>query len=169
MPGLPQYLEPLRLVETREILSGELQVEGMQRLNELLHEHAGSVRFRLSFERDDQGRVCIRGEFSTRLALTCQRCLEPVPVDVTGPIDVALVTDDREAEQLPGGVEPVMMQEWKIHLPAFLEEEILLSLPLVPAHTAGECGIAGAGTAEPVPLAGPFAVLQRWKSEKRDP
>lgn len=165
MPGLPQFLEPLRLAETRETLSGELQADGMQRLGGLLHAKAGTVRFRLSFERNDRGFVCISGEFSTKLTLVCQRCLEPLETEVAGPIAVALIANLGDAERLSGDREPVLLHDHTIHLACFLEDEILLALPLAPTHAAGVCAATGTGSNTASLKANPFAALKVWKNK----
>jgi uncharacterized protein len=167
MPGLPQYVDPLRLAETEESIAGRLAVSAMPRLREVLRDDTGVVDFRMTFRRDDQGSVRVLGEFSTSLCLACQRCLEPLTLALTGTIDVTPVTgDDGTPGSAPAGTEPLMLSEGRIHLPGFIEDEVLLALPIAPMHEGGEC--AAREDAEPgrERHAGPFATLRNLNIRK---
>ena len=168
MPGLPQFVEPLRLAETRETLSGEVPPGEMKRLAGILLEQGTPVRFSLEFLHDERGDPCIRGEFSTALTMRCQRCLEPVTLEVAGPIDVVLVTEEKDAERLPAGVEPVLLHDRKLQLAGFLEDEVLLALPFSPAHPAGECAAIEPGAKAAGSVSNPFSALADLKAGKRN-
>jgi uncharacterized protein len=112
----------------------------------LLAEPTGVVRFELEFFRDARQRHCVRGQVWGWLRLLCQRCLEPVEVQVRAALLLALVQGHEEAAQLPDEYDPLMASDDSIHLLDLVEDEILLALPLIPAHTEGE----GCGLHEPV-------------------
>jgi uncharacterized protein len=166
MPGLPQYVDPLRLAETEESIAGRLAVSAMPRLKEVLRDDTGVVDFRLTFRRDEQGPVRVFGEFSTSLCLACQRCLEPVTLALAGTIDVAPVAQEGGTQGVPAGAEPLILSEGRIHLLGFIEDEVLLALPIAPMHERGECAVCDDSKAARERDAGPFAALRNLNIRK---
>jgi uncharacterized protein len=154
MPGLPQYIEPQRLADVGGNIAGRLRIDDMRRLADLLLERAGTVTFRLEFSLNEQGSVRIEGEYATTLAVLCQRCLEPLELDVAGPIDVIL--DD---------LLPALVDD-RLHVSGFVEDEVLLGLPLAPMHGAGQCPANIRSGQADAAEAGPFAVLAELKTAK---
>jgi uncharacterized protein len=82
--------------------------------------------------------------------LPCQRCLQPCAVEVDESARVMVVRD--EDEQIPGGFEPFVGTPEHLSLAALVEEQVLLALPLVPMHPAGDAQCRTSG-AEVEPLA----------------
>lgn len=74
----------------------------------------------------------------TRAELVCQRCLQPLKVELTGESRVGLVETLAQADALPADVEPVWIDGRKVDLGELVEEELLLALPLVPMHERGD-------------------------------
>ncbi|HTY51021.1 MAG TPA: DUF177 domain-containing protein [Steroidobacteraceae bacterium] len=88
--------------------------------------------------------------------LTCQRCLGPMDLVLDGGGRAAIVASPEEAERVPEPVETVLAPDHRISIRDLVEEELLLSWPLVPRHPASECAAGGADEpAEPGPQAGP--------------
>lgn len=160
MPGLPQYVDPLRLAETEESIAGQLPVSAMPRLREVLGDDSGAVEFRVQFRRDEQGRVRILGEFSASLHTVCQRCLDPLVLVLTGPIDVTPVNPETASPVAPAEAEPLLLTDGRIHVGGFIEDEVLLALPIAPAHRRGKC-VQRSGTApDGRDYVHPFAALK---------
>ena len=80
--GLPQSIDPAHFADTGESISGELSVKDMVRVRDLLNDRDARIFFRLEFTRDAQQRVSIGGDFTSRVEMLCQRCLQPVQVDL---------------------------------------------------------------------------------------
>jgi len=87
--------------------------------------------------------------------LQCQRCLQPWACAVDEAALVAVV--GTETGEVPGGYEPFVGMPEQLSLPALIEEQVLLALPLVPMHDAGSVQCRSSG-AEVEPLA-PAAVV----------
>lgn len=137
--GLPQFIDPARFADNKEDISGTLPIDSMQRLHELLSRKTGLVQFELHFDRDERRRVRLSGQYSASLHMQCQRCLQPLAVNIAGTINVALLADDEEAAMLPREVEPLILTGRELSLPIFFEEELLLGLPLAPNHDSNTC------------------------------
>jgi len=165
MPGLPQYIEPLRLAESGESISGRLQVRTLPRLVKLLHGPDGVVDFRLEFSKDDRGGVRVNGQYSTELTASCQRCLEPLVLRIAQPIDVDLAADTAGTEEQPVAAEAMVTADGQIHLASFIEDEVLLGMPMAPRHDPAKCP-RPAGLDTRAARKSPFAVLKDFHPEK---
>ena len=104
--GPPQFVDPKRLAENRDEISGILDIAGMQRLEGLLSKNTGSVSFELVFNRDVHGRICVSGNYKTELCMQCQRCLLPVDLKIDKDVNVTLVADEEEATRVSRDIEP---------------------------------------------------------------
>src|SRR4029453_1323032 len=84
-----------------------------------------------------ESRPTVTGEVHGAVVLTCQRCMQPVAIDVDDHFQVLIVTEEREDE--PGGYEPVVANATRLDLRWVGEEQVLLALPLVPMHDDVHC------------------------------
>lgn len=64
----------------------------------------------------------------------CQRCNQPVTIEIDEAREIYLTETDSAAERLAHVVDDVLVLEKQFDLAAFLEEEILLALPLLILH-----------------------------------
>lgn len=90
---------------------------------------AGSVQFSR-----DQGFVAADLEVSASVPLICQRCLTELRHPVDSRSRVMLIGGEAEADSVPAGVETMLAHERRISLRELVEEELLLSVPIVPLH-----------------------------------
>jgi DUF177 domain-containing protein len=168
---LPDIIRPLHLAETRQILSGHLPLEKMSRLATVLRNPQDCVAVELEFGIDEQKIRYARGHLQTTLDLTCQRCFMSMPLAVNSELTMGFITTLDEADLLPESYEPVLVQESGCSLLELVEDELLLSLPLVVRHKESECQIkqdyiAAYDDDHEVPVENPFAVLERLKKGK---
>jgi uncharacterized protein len=79
--------------------------------------------------------VWLHLQAQTRLPLTCQRCLEPLDTAVSSDRWFRFAPDEAIAAALDDEVdEDVLVLEPEFNLQALVEDELLMSLPLVPRH-----------------------------------
>ena len=160
---LPHIVAPERLARAGVRLQGQLQLRTMGRLAALLADDRGTVRLELAFSLAERGVVRISGDYATQLRLICQRCLEPVTVSLVDTINVGIVFT-ATARQLPGPVETLALTQDTMVLTDFIEDEILLGMPIAPKHehhTAPESCRADEQIAEPEQAEpNPFHVLK---------
>ena len=76
-----------------------------------------------------------------------------------------------EADLLPESYEPLLVNEPTVSLLEMIEDELLLSLPLVIRHEESECQLKqeysnGATDDHEGPAEHPFAVLEQLKKQK---
>lgn len=140
---------------------GEMVLSRMSRLLPLLCSDQGSARFELDFGLDSQSRPLVTGRVQASLQLVCQRCLEPMTVDLDLEVRLGIVRSDDEAVALCGEREPLQLQTETVSLATLVEDELILGLPAAPLHPAGRCRPPGKAFAEEEAAgAGPFPDLE---------
>ncbi|MBI1732069.1 MAG: DUF177 domain-containing protein [Gammaproteobacteria bacterium] len=167
MSGLPQYFEPIRLAQRAEEIVGDLAVSQMPRLRQFLSDGSGTVHVSIACVRGELGAVLIRGNLSATLKAECQRCLGvfDLPLHVT--IDACAAPDaGTEAGPVPEADVIMQGENNQVHLAGFVEDEMILALPLAPLHAAGQCPVAEYSGSDTGTRANPFAPLKKLKLGK---
>jgi uncharacterized protein len=128
------------------------------------------ARFRFATE---QGRAVALVNVETVLALTCQRCLDPVDWPVASSTRIAFVGAAEMAAAQSDDLEPYETQGGRVALQDVVEEELLLALPLVAAHPVTDACKAHAPMLEEsddvpsgAPAQKPFAGLKELLGRK---
>lgn len=166
--ALPRLIAPVRLAEARGRLEGRLPLRDMTRLCEVLGDASGEVELTLAFDRDEQGFARIIGSYEAELELVCQRCLGAFAVKQACEIRVGVVFDSAEINELPGALEPLLLEQETIALSEFIEDEILLGLPIAPLHPPVACAIAVADGDPVLDKENPFHALQALRENPPD-
>ena len=136
----------------------------MTRLGELLNDSRGVVHLELAFGRDEHGFTYIIGRYKTTLQLVCQRCLEPFTVKLVHAINVGIAFDRAGLNKLPEGLEPLLLKQETIVLAEFIEDEILLGLPISPMHRLEDCAAGKLPGERNNTRENPFHVLKELKT-----
>jgi uncharacterized protein len=161
MSGLPQYFAPIRLAEHGEEIVGDIAVSQMPRLRQSLHDGSGTVHVTLSCMPGENGITRILGNLVTTLKVECQRCLGAFDL----PLRVAIDASAAPASISPAGEADVIMraEDSLVHLAGFVEDELILALPLAPLHPAGRCPVAEYSASRAPARETPFAALKKLK------
>lgn len=164
---LPVRVDPYRLAEKGQTLSGELAVGNMPRLKLLIAGSSGDVECRLVFSKQVR-QYFLTGHVKGCLKLTCQRCLEPYDQEIDSHFTLLLVADDREAERVQETAEPLIVVDDELDICTIVEDEILLSMPAIPRHSEQRDCMSDAMMDEIEPLPdtqqeNPFAMLEKLK------
>jgi uncharacterized protein len=80
-------------------------------------------------------------ELKGRIHLLCQRCLKECPNELTQKSRFVLVGSEAEADSFPieDDLQEPLVASQHFDVLELLEDEVLLSLPLIPRHTDGAC------------------------------
>ncbi len=146
MPGSLQAWYGLReleaLGEREASLRGEVAVAKLTRLSPLVHaDHGRSVAARLSFSRAADSRVAMALSFQVTLSLVCQRCLGAVEYRLDETVKWLIAESSSTAATAPDESELLVLGSDKLRPVDLLEDELIVSLPLVPRHgSIDECG-----------------------------
>jgi len=132
----------------------------MERLGPLLATPDGHIDFRLDFLQDSDGVNIVESECCTALSMQCQRCFNPVAIEIHTHSHLVVVASEEAARDIPADCEPLLFNGENLDLARMIEDEILLALPIAPRHEHEQCH---AGTRDS--LAGnrgknPFSILK---------
>jgi len=139
---LPVEVDPFRLVEQGRELVGKLPLSDFPRLGDLLFAEDGlenktdqaAIDVTLVFDRGETGLPTINGIIKCELVMSCQRCLNAVETKLESELCVVLVTSDAQAETLQEGYDTWLVEDNRMFLQDFIEDEVLLALPIVVSH-----------------------------------
>jgi uncharacterized protein len=106
-----------------------------------LAETSGKVFVNIKFGVDEQKIHFMRGEFTTRVTLQCQRCMEPFEYPISGKFLSGMVESEEEVDHLPKGYDSVLVKEGMLIISEVIEDELIISLPIVPMHESIDCKI----------------------------
>ncbi len=136
---LPTTLD-VRKAAAREVsVSGSVPVAKLERLQGALASEAGSIEARCEFGRDEENRSIVTLTVTAELEIPCQRCLEKMPVSVAAVNRLAIVGSDDSAKQLPGSLDPWIVEAEQGDLWTLVEDELILELPVVAYHDTDAC------------------------------
>ncbi len=136
---LPVQVDPYRLAEQGREYEGVLPLRHMKRLAPMLATDEGEVSVSLRFGIDEMGVHFLEGSIRADLVVLCQRCLEEMRLPVETDLALGFVDSTAEADRLPGGYEPYIVESVPMALIDMIEEELILSLPQIPMHELQNC------------------------------
>ncbi|MDR0672586.1 MAG: DUF177 domain-containing protein [Zoogloeaceae bacterium] len=134
-------LDTYRFARDSACLEGRLALAGLSRLADALAQTEGAVDYRLSGLMGNQGQACLRLRVTGRLLLVCQRCLSAVAHDVVIDRLLELASEDSAPtqEEMEDDSVDILPSVGALAVDALVEDELLLSLPIVPRHA--ECAL----------------------------
>jgi len=130
---LPEVVDFLEQVDKNSCFEGSWPLSRLERLKQVISIDEGDVIASVRFSKR-AGIRCIDGTVSAQLVLECQRCLRPLTKQIQSEFHLALVASEEEADSLPKEFEPLDMVPGEQSLIDVLEDELLLSLPIVAVH-----------------------------------
>lgn len=130
---LPEHLDVIQKAKFGAEIQGTWPIAKLERFSELLLEKDGNLRAELKFSKSDHLRL-IDGKLSAELKVTCQRCMQPMDLSLNIDFKLGLICKEAQAEGLPEGYEPYLIEGDSEDIPHMLEEELLLAMPLVAMH-----------------------------------
>ena len=149
-----------------ERIEGEFELARLPRLSESLLDTDGTLRYVVKGLVDADGHPAADLSLRGRLRLECQRCNAPLEFDLERDTRFRFVHSEAELEALPleDDEADVIAGSHAMDLAAWVEDEAILSLPLVPRHescspVAGRSRQVESTTDRP----NPFAVLAALK------
>ncbi len=169
---LPEQIDPLRLARQGAELRGRVPLSQMHRLAEYLCDSPGDAEVALAFDLGEGGIGLLHGEAHAVVSVICQRCLEPMALQLDAQFAFGLVESEAQAERLGANYEPLLVGETPLRVSELTEDELILALPIVALHDMPACP-AAEHLAEPeskseqqVSGASPFAILETLKRKR---
>lgn len=97
------------------------------------------VTAQLRTGRAEDGGAQLRGRLRGCLNLRCERCLQPMDWPFDFELTLRLVHSEADERRLLDHCEPLLLEDDWLPLHQLIEDEILLALPMAPAHPPGDC------------------------------
>lgn len=142
---VPEYVDVRKAIDQHLRVEATLPVSVLPRFVDYLSDSDGSVEVRLRFSRGESGRRIISGEIDSRVNVVCQRCLDVAQEDVQDQFCLAVVKSEEAAKELPAEIDPWISEDGKIALRELIEEQLILSMPIVSYHPEGQCEVQAGG------------------------
>ncbi len=167
MSGVLEFASVGRRVE------GKLDAKSLPRLAKLLDGLAGNDDAQVAYEaagfiRSD-GHPAIRLRVAGRLMLACGLCLTECPWSFESERELVFMPQDVAGafEDDPEDISDVLPLEGPLAIEELVEDEVLLSMPMAPAHAPGGCPEGAKPEAAGSPNAfGQLMVLKQAGSKK---
>jgi uncharacterized protein len=167
---LPNTLDVRKAAARGVSISGTLKPLDLQRLRPLFADDEGSIQAELACSRDEENRHVLHVVVEADVAVTCQRCLEPMSVHLSNENTLAVVWTDEQAAHLPRHLDPLIIGDEACNLWDIVEDELILATPAFSYHDTEDCkeiisvfsdSAPGEGVTEEKP--NPFNVLAQLK------
>ena len=177
----PERIDAIKLFARNGILAAALPLTKLERLTDSLHDDSGVVEVHLLFGSEGKKRV-LTGTLDTTVKVLCQRCLQEMALELHCTLDLKVCNSEQELHDLPEDQDGIIMEEDGLNILDVIEDELILSLPLVPVHadvncnaflnalTQAESGAQGSERkdANQKDKPSPFAVLATLKDKPKD-
>jgi uncharacterized protein len=133
-------VDTFELAREARTIAGELALADLPRLLPALADSQGSLHYRITGGRDEQGRLCASMQLSGRPRLECQRCGGTFELALEREAPFRFVGSEEELDVLPLEEDEVDVIAGDRHMDVarWVEDEAILSLPLVPRHAEGD-------------------------------
>ena len=140
-----EYLNVYDLARFGRVFSGKAKVADLHRFREMLVPGSwdeGVVDFEIKGFTDKEGWPGALLDVRTEVSLICNRCNEPYLFPIDRSVVFRFARSEEEADSLPieeGDETEVVVGSERMKILDWVEEELLLSLPLVPRHDFDCC------------------------------
>ncbi len=138
--NVPEMLDAWRMVAAKRSFEGSVPLSALARLQGLLVEPEGEVRFALQFDSDTLLKVpYVELRIDAELPMECQRSLQRFLLPVSMVQQLGLIRDEADEAGLPPEFEALLVpQDGMLRPLDMVEDELVLAIPAVPMDPAGE-------------------------------
>lgn len=168
---LPLTIDPYKDAQRRIDYQGYIPSDAFLRLGEAANQVSSDAEVSLSVYVDPQRLTVIKGTAKIDVELDCQRCGTAFTQTLVCELLFSPVKNMDQADDLPEIYEPIETDFFgEVNLLDMIEDEFLLSLPLVPMHQVEHCEVSeeeqvfGELPEELASRPNPFAILAKLKN-----
>jgi uncharacterized protein len=153
----PGVIDGLQFARTGAEVRGKLGPAQLPRLVEMSC-GVGEIAYAIKGGVNSEGKPALHVQATGTLQLVCQRCLGPLPHELSVDVELELSESLREIAQAEDEVDRVLASR-TMDVAQLVEDELILTLPISPKHEACDMGTGEQTSAKP----SPFALLERLK------
>jgi uncharacterized protein len=140
MPGWP-VVDSVQFAKQHATQRCSVAVSEFKRLAQVVLSDEGEFEVGLEGFEDAEGRACLHLHVVGSMTVTCQRCLEPLVLEIAS--DHLFVLTEREEDLMDLGEEAddvdSLLADSKLDALALAEDEIMLQVPMAPMHKENTC------------------------------
>ena len=149
-----------------------MSLERLPGFRDCLIDDEASIQIQLRFSIDESQQRLIQGTLQASVHVSCQRCLQPLAIELADDIRLALIDNEDAIGTLNGSWDPWICADHKLELAGLVDEQLMLCMPIVNLHSSGDClaGVNDNTGAKDGPLdartessENPFSVLKALK------
>jgi uncharacterized protein len=169
--SLPLKVDPFRFADNHHHLQGVLSTKKMLRLPASSTDVDPTINVSLKFGVDEERIHFVQGHIETALILQCQRCMELFSFPLECDFAAGFVSSERQADKLPERYDPIIVKDNELFLTDMVEEELLVSLPIVPMHSRQDCkavlttACLSDDLVDEIPVESPFKAIEILRSK----
>lgn len=132
-------IDPKAHADRRIIEADQIELAALQRLRAMAESDLGTLQYSLEFGRSVDREIVIGMDIKYQMQLRCQRCLALFDYAGGSQLTVAVANNDLDAAKLEENYDTVIIvDEYGINIAELVEDEALLSMPLVSVHASEE-------------------------------
>ncbi len=171
---MPQTISLDKWADTGFEWAGEVAPASFERLDSILTDEHEQKNLQLNMSLYRRNNVLhLAFTLTGDVWLTCQRCLQPIAIDLSDDYDIALLEDESQVNMVNEAQDYLILDEI-ITEPApesllpvkkLVEDEILLKTPLAPKHEDCEMVTDQVGDIPEEEVENPFAALASLKGK----
>jgi uncharacterized protein len=136
----PNYIDTRKAFDQGMSFQGRVDKKRLLRLVEIMAQPGRlEVDASLQVFRDDNNFRRISGAVKGVISVYCQRCLNPLVLKIHDDINLVLLESEGELTNLESGLDPWIIDGTYLDPSEIIEEQVLLSMPIVSFHDEGEC------------------------------
>ena len=122
------------------MLQGSIPLARLERVLPALCSQDGELQVLLELGVDPDGTRFLAGSIRGTVDLQCQRCLDSMGLPLNLKFRLGMVQDHADIHRLHERYEPLIVGSEPMSVAEIVSDEVLLALPLVPAHAdEGKC------------------------------
>ncbi len=132
--SLPNQLKLFNFAKKEISLSGLYQICDFPKISEIASNKRDNIKVDLSFYLKNNKTPCVDGIIELDIVLECQKCLDDLSIALKVNFNLVFVKHDQQSEEPDSHYEIYVIEEDELATHDLISDEILLSIPMVPAH-----------------------------------
>ena len=136
---IPTYVDTRKFFLQQGVICGSMSLERLPGFRDCLIDDEASIQIQLRFSIDESQQRLIQGTLQASVHVSCQRCLQPLAIELADDIRLALIDNEDAIGTLNGSWDPWICADHKLELAGLVDEQLMLCMPIVNLHSSGDC------------------------------
>ncbi len=128
---LKSSIQPVKLARKEGEVRFNWKVKDFERFASSLYSDKGNIQVLLSGYFDDRRRCLIKADIKADVQLECQTTFEAINHKIDKHVVYCALVDENQFKEVEDEFEPVLMEEGYLNVTQVIEDELILSVPIV--------------------------------------